>query len=112
GGGPAPPPGRALSAGAPQLGDHRAGGGPPRPEVVFADEPTGALDGRTARQVLQLLRDIVDSTGQTVVMVTHDPVAASYAHRVVFLADGRYAEELTGPTPDRIAERMTRLGEW
>ncbi|MEU7178440.1 ABC transporter ATP-binding protein [Streptomyces celluloflavus] len=83
-----------------------------RPEVVFADEPTGALDGRTARQVLQLLRDIVDSTGQTVVMVTHDPVAASYAHRVVFLADGRYAEELTGPTPDRIAERMTRLGEW
>ncbi|MGK5496619.1 ABC transporter ATP-binding protein [Streptomyces sp. URMC 125] len=83
-----------------------------RPEVVFADEPTGALDTRTARQVLQLLRDIVDGTGQTMVMVTHDPVAASYAHRVVFLADGRYAEETTQPTPERVAERMTRLGEW
>ncbi|WP_050514757.1 ABC transporter ATP-binding protein [Streptomyces rimosus] len=84
----------------------------PRPEVVFADEPTGALDTRTAKQVLQLLRDVVDSTGQTVVMVTHDPVAASYAHRVVFLADGRYAEEMTRATPELIAERMTRLGEW
>ena len=83
-----------------------------RPEVVFADEPTGALDTRTARQVLQLLREVVDGLGQTVVMVTHDPVAASFAHRVVFLADGRYAQELTGPTPDRIAERMTSLGQW
>ncbi|MEY9929247.1 putative ABC transport system ATP-binding protein [Catenulispora sp. GP43] len=83
-----------------------------RPEVVFADEPTGALDTRTAKQVLRLLRDLVDDLGQTVVMVTHDPVAASFAHRVVFLADGRYAQELTGPTPERIAERMTSLGEW
>ncbi|MBS2537690.1 ABC transporter ATP-binding protein [Catenulispora sp. NF23] len=83
-----------------------------RPEVVFADEPTGALDTRTARQVLQLLRDVVDDLGQTVVMVTHDPVAASYAHRVVFLADGRYAQELARPTADSVAERMTSLGQW
>jgi putative ABC transport system ATP-binding protein len=83
-----------------------------RPEVVFADEPTGALDTRTGRHVLQLLREIVDETGQTVIMVTHDPVAASYAHRVVFLADGALADEMTEPTPDRVAERMTRLGEW
>ncbi|MFJ2862516.1 ABC transporter ATP-binding protein [Kitasatospora sp. NPDC087314] len=83
-----------------------------RPEVVFADEPTGALDTRTAKQVLTLLREVVDTLGQTVIMVTHDPIAASYAHRVVFLADGRYAEEMTHPTPDRVAERMTRLGEW
>ncbi|MEZ0109895.1 putative ABC transport system ATP-binding protein [Catenulispora sp. EB89] len=83
-----------------------------RPEVVFADEPTGALDTRTARQVLGLLREVVDRLGQTVVMVTHDPVAASYAHRVVFLADGRHAEEMTHPTPERVAEQMTKLGEW
>ncbi|MGW3492580.1 ABC transporter ATP-binding protein [Streptomyces sp. NPDC001020] len=83
-----------------------------RPEVVFADEPTGALDTRTARQVVQLLRDVVDDMGQTVIMVTHDPVAASFAHRVAFLADGRYLEEMTRPTPERVAERMTRLGEW
>ncbi len=83
-----------------------------RPEVIFADEPTGALDTRTGRQVLQLLRHVVDTTGHTVVMVTHDPVAASHAHRVVFLADGRFAEVMESPTPERVAERMTRLGEW
>ncbi|MEV7778435.1 ABC transporter ATP-binding protein [Kitasatospora sp. NPDC088351] len=83
-----------------------------RPEVVFADEPTGALDTRTAQQVLRLLREVVDDLGQTVVMVTHDPVAASYAHRVVFLRDGSHAEEMTRPTPERVAERMTGLGEW
>ncbi|MFI0976467.1 ABC transporter ATP-binding protein [Streptomyces sp. NPDC021093] len=83
-----------------------------RPEVIFADEPTGALDSRTGRQVLQLLRHVVDSTGHTVVMVTHDPVAASFAHRVVFLADGSFAETMESPTPERVAERMTRLGEW
>jgi putative ABC transport system ATP-binding protein len=83
-----------------------------RPEAVFADEPTGALDTRTGRQVLQLLRDIVDSTGQAVVMVTHDPTAASFADRVVFLADGRLAGALDAPTPEAIAERMTHLGEW
>ena len=81
-----------------------------RPAVVFADEPTGALDTRTAAQVLGLLRE---SAGQqTVVMVTHDPVAASYADRVVFLADGQFVGELHAPTADAVAERMTHLGAW
>jgi putative ABC transport system ATP-binding protein len=80
-----------------------------RPEVVFADEPTGALDTRTGRTVLGLLREVVDDLGQTVVMVTHDPVAAAYADRVLFLADGRFVGELTDPTAGRIAERMTPL---
>lgn len=83
-----------------------------RPEVVLADEPTGALDSRTASQVLALLRSVVDEMGQTVLMVTHDPVAASAAHSVLFLADGRLAGELHGPTPEKVAERMTHLGEW
>ncbi|MFJ8914442.1 ABC transporter ATP-binding protein [Amycolatopsis sp. NPDC102389] len=83
-----------------------------RPEVVLADEPTGALDTRTAKQVLDLLRSIVDSMGQTVLMVTHDPVAASAAHGVLFLADGKLAGHLPHPTPERVAERMTHLGEW
>ncbi|RSM55988.1 ABC transporter [Amycolatopsis sp. WAC 01376] len=83
-----------------------------RPEVVLADEPTGALDTRTARQVLDLLRSIVDEMGQTVLMVTHDPVAASAAHGVLFLADGKLAGHLSQPTPERVAERMTHLGEW
>jgi len=83
-----------------------------RPDVVLADEPTGALDSRTGRQVLQLLREIVDGLGQTVLMVTHDPVAAAYAHRVLFLADGKLAGMLDSPTPETVADRMTRLGEW
>lgn len=83
-----------------------------RPEVMFADEPTGALDTRTGRQVLTLLRGVVDHFGQTVLMVTHDPVAASFADRVVFLADGRLADALERPNPAAVAERMTRLGEW
>jgi putative ABC transport system ATP-binding protein len=83
-----------------------------RPDVMFADEPTGALDTRTGRQVLTLLRNVVDQLGQTVLMVTHDPIAASYADRVVFLADGRLADALDRPNPAAVAERMTRLGEW
>ena len=83
-----------------------------RPAVLFADEPTGALDTRTARDVLGLLRDSVGTAGQTVVMVTHDPVAASYADRVVFLADGRLVGELRNPTAEAVAERMTHLGAW
>jgi putative ABC transport system ATP-binding protein len=83
-----------------------------RPAVVFADEPTGALDTRTARDVLNLLRASVDQAGQTIVMVTHDPVAASYADRVVFLADGRLVGELLRPTAEAVAERMTHLGAW
>ncbi|MFB7085174.1 ABC transporter ATP-binding protein [Streptomyces sp. NPDC056296] len=83
-----------------------------RPAVVFADEPTGALDTRTAASVLGLLRESVDTAGRTLVMVTHDPVAASYADRVVFLADGSFAGELFRPTADAVAARMTRLGAW
>jgi len=80
-----------------------------RPEVLFGDEPTGALDSRTSREVLDLLRAMVDREGQTVVMVTHDPVAASYADRAVFLVDGRVNGELTGAGAEDIAARMTRL---
>jgi putative ABC transport system ATP-binding protein len=80
-----------------------------RPDVLFADEPTGALDSRTGREVLGLLRSMVDTQGQTVVMVTHDPFAAAHADRVVFLADGRVVAEMTGPTPQAVAERMTDL---
>jgi putative ABC transport system ATP-binding protein len=82
------------------------------PDVVVADEPTGALDTRSGRQVLELLRHIVDDMGQTVLMVTHDPVAASFADSVVFLADGRLAGALTRPTAEQVASRMTHLGEW
>ncbi|GHF00011.1 ABC transporter ATP-binding protein [Streptomyces fumanus] len=81
------------------------------PRVIFADEPTGALDTRSARQVLGLLQDAVRSQGRTVVMVTHDPVAASYADAVVFLADGRLAGRMDAPTPDAVAERLAHLGD-
>ncbi len=83
-----------------------------RPDVIFGDEPTGALDTVTAKEILSLLRSCVTETGQTVVMVTHDPVAASYADTVLFLADGRLAGQLDAPTADRVAERMTHLGAW
>jgi putative ABC transport system ATP-binding protein len=79
------------------------------PEVIFADEPTGALDTGTAREVLGLLRHAVDTMGATVVMVTHDPVAASYADRVLFLADGALAGELLRPDPTSVADRMVAL---
>ncbi len=80
-----------------------------RPDVVFADEPTGALDLRTGKDILGLLREAVDALGQTVVMVTHDPVAASYADVVVFLADGSVVDRLHSPSANRVAERMTHL---
>ncbi|MFJ8110345.1 ABC transporter ATP-binding protein [Streptomyces sp. NPDC096132] len=80
-----------------------------RPEVLFGDEPTGALDSTTGREVLVLLRGLVDAHGQSIVMVTHDPVAASYADRVVFLVDGRVHGELTGAGAERIAARMAGL---
>ncbi|WP_129837634.1 ABC transporter ATP-binding protein [Streptomyces sp. RFCAC02] len=81
-----------------------------RPAVLFADEPTGALDTRASRTVLRLLRALADDHGQTVVMVTHDPVAASCADRVVLLADGRIADELPGTGgPEAIAGRMAAL---
>jgi putative ABC transport system ATP-binding protein len=81
-----------------------------RPEVVFADEPTGALDTRTGRDILALLREVVDAHGHTVVMVTHDPVAAAYADRVILLADGRLAGSLDAPDADEVAERLAHLG--
>ncbi|MER0244997.1 ABC transporter ATP-binding protein [Streptomyces sp. HSW2009] len=80
-----------------------------RPDVVFADEPTGALDTGTAAEVLALLRHAVDALAATVVMVTHDPTAASYADRVLFLADGAIADQLTRPSAEQIAARMTSL---
>ncbi|NUR51033.1 MAG: ABC transporter ATP-binding protein [Hamadaea sp.] len=80
-----------------------------RPDVLFADEPTGALDTVTSREVLGLLRRSVDAYGQTIIMVTHDPVAAAYADRVVFLADGRVVGELSGADAEQIATRMARL---
>jgi putative ABC transport system ATP-binding protein len=82
-----------------------------QPEVVFADEPTGALDTRTGRGVLALLREVVDVEGHTVVMVTHDPVAAAHADRVVLLADGRIAGMLEAPDADQVAERLAHLGD-
>ncbi|MEV6684332.1 ABC transporter ATP-binding protein [Streptomyces sp. NPDC051130] len=78
----------------------------PRPEIVFADEPTGNLDSRSGAEVLGFLRDSVRELGQTVVMVTHDPVAAAHADRVVFLADGRLVDELCDPTADAVLDRM------
>ncbi|MCX4817051.1 ABC transporter ATP-binding protein [Streptomyces sp. NBC_01239] len=81
------------------------------PRVIFADEPTGALDTRSARGVLRLLQEAVRVHGRTVVMVTHDPVAASYADSVVFLADGRLAGRMHAPTVDAVAERLAHLGD-
>jgi putative ABC transport system ATP-binding protein len=80
-----------------------------RPAVLFADEPTGALDANTSREVLRLMRDLVDRQAQTIIMVTHDPVAASYADRVVFLADGRVYGVLHDPTPELVMTRMVQL---
>jgi putative ABC transport system ATP-binding protein len=81
-----------------------------RPELIFADEPTGNLDSRTAGELLDMTRVAVDAFGQTVVMVTHDPRAASYADRVVFLADGRIVHELEHPTMDVILDELKYLG--
>jgi putative ABC transport system ATP-binding protein len=78
-----------------------------RPQIVFADEPTGNLDSRSGDEVLGFLRGAVDEMGQTVVMVTHDPVAASRADRAIFLADGRVVDELTEPTPASVLDRIS-----
>ncbi|GAB3868082.1 ABC transporter ATP-binding protein [Dactylosporangium cerinum] len=83
-----------------------------RPAVIFGDEPTGALDTYTASEVLGLLREAVQRWEQTIVMVTHDPVAAAHADRVLFLADGRIVDHLDRPRADEVAERMTHLGVW
>jgi putative ABC transport system ATP-binding protein len=82
-----------------------------KPKIVLADEPTGNLDSRSSAEVLRLLREAVDELGQTVVMVTHDPIAASYSDRVVFLADGRLVDEMLEPSAPRILDRMKAFGD-
>jgi putative ABC transport system ATP-binding protein len=81
-----------------------------RPQVVFADEPTGALDSRSGAELLGFLAGAVRELGQTVVMVTHDPVAAGYADRVLFLADGSIVDEMSAPTADAVYDYMKKLG--
>jgi putative ABC transport system ATP-binding protein len=81
-----------------------------RPQIVFADEPTGALDSRSGAELLAFLRKAVDELGQTVVMVTHDATAASYADRVIFLADGHIVDEIHAPTADAVLDYMKHLG--
>lgn len=80
------------------------------PDIIFGDEPTGNLDSRSSAEVMRLLRNAVSSLGQTVVIVTHDPVAASYADRVVFLGDGRIVDQLDNPTSQQIIDHMKREG--
>jgi molybdate transport system ATP-binding protein len=82
----------------------------PGPEIVFADEPTGNLDSRSGTELLSFLRRAVREFGQTVVMVTHDPAAAAYADRAVFLADGRVLDDLDHPTVERVLDRIGSLG--
>jgi putative ABC transport system ATP-binding protein len=81
-----------------------------RPDIVFADEPTGNLDSRSGAQLLDLLRRSVREFGQTIVMVTHDPAAAAYADRAIFLADGRIVDTQDQPTPQRVLDKMKTLG--
>jgi putative ABC transport system ATP-binding protein len=82
-----------------------------RPRIIFADEPTGNLDSRTGAEILTFMRRAVKELGQTIVMVTHDPVAASYADRVIFLGDGRIVDQMDDPTAERVLDRMKRFGE-
>ncbi|SRR6266705_237726 len=81
-----------------------------RPEIIFADEPTGNLDSRSGAELLGFMRKAVAEFGQTIVMVTHDPTAAGYADRVVFLSDGKAVDEMAKPTADRVLDRMKSLG--
>ena len=81
-----------------------------RPEIIFADEPTGNLDSRAGAEILEFMQGAVRDLGQTIVMVTHDPTAASYADRVVFLADGKIVDELQSPTAEAVLDRMKQLG--
>jgi putative ABC transport system ATP-binding protein len=82
-----------------------------KPAIIFADEPTGNLDSRSGSEILSFMAGAVRELGQTIVMVTHDPVAASYADRVVFLNDGRIVDELLDPTPETVLDRMKKLGD-
>jgi len=81
----------------------------PKPEIIFADEPTGALDSATGTEMLTFMRKAVDETGQTIVMVTHDPHAASFANDVLFLADGQIVDSMADPTVDRVLDRMKKF---
>ena len=81
-----------------------------KPQLIFADEPTGNLDSRTGTEILTFMRHAVDLFGQTIVMVTHDPVAASYADTVLFLADGRIVDSMNRPSPARVLDRMKAFG--
>jgi len=82
-----------------------------RPDLIFADEPTGNLDSKSGAEILAFMRDAVRELNQTIVMVTHDPIAAGYSDRVVFLADGRIVDEMLEPTADLVLDRMKNLGE-
>ena len=82
-----------------------------RPKIIFADEPTGNLDSHTGAEILGFMRRAVTDLGQTIVMVTHDPVAAAYSDRVTFLADGKVVDEMPAPTADRVLDRIKRFGE-
>lgn len=81
-----------------------------RPQIIFADEPTGNLDSKTGAEILAFMKHAVTDLGQTIVMVTHDPVAAAYANRVIFLADGKVVDEIENPTAEQVLDRMKRLG--
>jgi putative ABC transport system ATP-binding protein len=82
-----------------------------QPQIIFADEPTGNLDSRSGSEVLDFMREAVDKFSQTIVMVTHDPSAASHADRVVFLADGHIVDEMADPTAERVLDRMKAFGD-
>jgi len=82
-----------------------------RPAVIFADEPTGNLDSRASAEILEFMRKAVRELSQTVVMVTHDPVAAGYSEHVVFLADGRIVDDMPDPTAEKVLDRIKQLGE-
>jgi putative ABC transport system ATP-binding protein len=82
-----------------------------RPQVIFADEPTGNLDSKASAEILSFMRQAVSELGQTIVMVTHDPIAAGYADRAVFLADGKIVDEMQNPTAETVIDRAKSLGE-
>jgi putative ABC transport system ATP-binding protein len=82
-----------------------------QPAIIFADEPTGNLDSRAGAEILSFMRRAVRELGQTIVMVTHDPVAAAYASRVIFLNDGKIVDELRDPSPELVLDRMKQFGE-
>ena len=82
-----------------------------RPQIIFADEPTGNLDSRSGGEILAFMQRAVKELGQTIVMVTHDPSAAGHADRIIFLGDGRIVDEMREPTADRVLDRLKQLGD-